>query len=73
MVAINSAAQQPFQTARKPDNPFDEVIRRNSDRMLEEGQRIFRFDIVGDEAFWGGVLSCTRPLKGSGLAVSGGL
>jgi hypothetical protein len=63
MVAINSAAQQPAQSARKPDT-FDDVIRRNSDRMLEEGQRIFRYDTFGDEAFWGGALQLHRAIEG---------
>jgi hypothetical protein len=65
MVAINSAAQLPFQSAKKPDNTFDEVIRRNSDRMLEEGRRIFRFDTFGDESFWGGTLQLHKAIEGA--------
>jgi hypothetical protein len=64
MVAINSASQQPFQAARRPDNAFDDVIRRNSERMLEEGQRIFRFDTFGDEAFWGDTVKLHQAIEG---------
>jgi len=32
--------------------------------MLEEGQRIFRFDTFGDEAFWGGTLKLHRAIEG---------
>jgi hypothetical protein len=65
MVAINSAAQQEtFQAAGKPDNTFDGVIRHNSDRMLEDGRRIFRYDTFGDEDFWGGALKLHQAIEG---------
>src|SRR5262252_7319363 len=70
VVAINSAAQQPqdqqqqAQTTR-PANAFDDVIRRNSDRMLEDGRRIFRFDTFGDEAFWGDTLRLHEAIEGT--------
>ena len=35
---------------------FDDVIQRNAERMMKEGQRIFRFDTFGDQAFWGDAL-----------------
>jgi hypothetical protein len=68
MVANNSAAQQEtFQAAGKPDNTFDGVIRHSSDRMLEDGRRIFRFDTFGDEAFWGGTLKLHQAIEGEKL------
>ena len=68
MVAINSAAQLPFQSARTLDSTFDEVIRRNSDRMLEEGRRIFRFDTFGD-GLWRHAQR-TRAIEGTNSAAS---
>jgi len=32
------------------------VIQRNAERMMKEGQQIFRFDTFGSEAFWGDAL-----------------
>jgi hypothetical protein len=46
---------------------FDEAIRRNGERMIEEGRRIFRFDTFGDEAFWGGTLELHRAIEGQHL------
>ena len=41
--------------------PFD----RNAERMMEEGQRIFRFDTFGDEAFWGDTLKLHHAIEGA--------
>jgi hypothetical protein len=49
---------------KKRDNTFDDVIRRNGERMLEQGQRIFRFDTFGDEAFWGDTLKLHHAIEG---------
>ena len=32
--------------------------------MIEEGQRIFRFDTFGDEAFWGDTLKLHQAIEG---------
>ena len=58
--AARATADQAFQNTqigttggadRRNAVGFDAEIRRNSDRMLEEGRRIFRSDTFGDEAF----------------------
>ena len=40
---------------------FDKVVSDNADRMMREGQQIFRFDSFGDEAFWVRRSSYTGP------------
>ena len=60
--AVKSA---PEQAANKPEKTFDDAIRRNGERMIEEGQRIFRFDTFGDEAFWGDTLRLHQAIEGA--------
>ena len=45
--------------------PVDPSIMQNAQRMVEEGQRIFRFDTFGDEAFWGDQLQLHRAIAGA--------
>jgi hypothetical protein len=55
---------------RDGDRPFDEVARANAAKMLDDGQRTFRFDTFGDEAFWGGALKLHQAIAG---AANGGV
>ncbi|MDG0817697.1 hypothetical protein [Bdellovibrio svalbardensis] len=43
---------------------FDKIIHSNSSRELSEGQKIFRYDTFGSEAFWGGKLRIHDAIKG---------
>lgn len=48
---------------------------RNAMKLVEEGERIFRFDTFGDEAFWGDMLGLHKAIAGErgggvGLGVS---
>ncbi|HSD60977.1 MAG TPA: hypothetical protein VLC55_09000, partial [Burkholderiales bacterium] len=52
------------------DARFDQVIRKNSHDLLQEGQRTFRFDTYGDEAFWGDTLGLHQAIAG---AANGGV
>jgi len=52
------------QAPGKPAKTFDDVIRQNAERMIEEGQRTFRFDTFGDEAFWGDTLKLHQAIEG---------
>ena len=68
------AAQEPTQVGttgtageRSSSGAFDIEIRRNADRMIEEGRRIFRFDTFGDEAFWGDQLKLHQAIVGAKL------
>lgn len=45
----------------------DNVIQKNAHQMVEQGQRIFRFDTFGDEAFWGDTLKLHQAIEGAKL------
>src|SRR5919197_1857620 len=59
IVRSRSVAESP----RGRDNGFERVIADNAQRLLADGQRIFRFETFGDEAFWGGTLQLQEALK----------
>src|SRR5688572_5936882 len=63
-------AAQPRQEVKNTSaasKSFDEEIRSNADRMLEEGKHTFRFDTFGSEDFWGGKLRLHESLAGEKL------
>jgi hypothetical protein len=43
---------------------FDDEIARYSQRMLEEGRNIFRYDTFGSEGFWGDKLELHKAIAG---------
>src|SRR5437879_8484559 len=51
--------------SRKPHSENDRQIARHAQRMLEEGQRIFRFDTFGSEAFFGDALQLHQAIAGA--------
>ena len=44
---------------------FDLQITQNSQRMMEEGRQIFRYDTFGDEVFWSDRLKLHQAIQGS--------
>lgn len=54
-----------------PLSGFDHVISENTQQMIEEGRRIFRFDTFGDEAFWGDALKLHQAIAGANLGGTG--
>ena len=58
----NQAA--PLQELAVSHNSPDATVRRNGERLFEEGRRIFRFDTFGDEAFWGDTLKLHLAIEG---------
>jgi hypothetical protein len=56
MVAVGAAPAQ---------KGFDADIARNSQTMLEEGRKTFRFDTFGSEAFWGDALQLHKAIAGA--------
>src|SRR5215467_12454146 len=60
--AQKTSAQAPAKGASPAG--FDSVIQRNAERMMKEGQQIFRFDTFGSEAFWGDALQLHRAIAG---------
>jgi hypothetical protein len=45
--------------------PFNDQITLNAETMMAEGQKTFRFDTFGDEAFWGDTLKLHQAIEGS--------
>jgi hypothetical protein len=65
-VAVALTARGSFDDkASQPPRTFDDVIRHNGERMIEEGRRIFRYDTFGDEAFWGDTLKLHTAIEGA--------
>ncbi len=60
----SDVATDPAVKAQQPRSSFDEQTDANEKRMYEEGQRIFRNDTFGSEAFWGGKLQLHRAILG---------
>ncbi|HET8631602.1 MAG TPA: hypothetical protein VFL91_29625 [Thermomicrobiales bacterium] len=46
---------------------FADQQRDHDQQLLAQGQRTFRFDTFGDEAFWGGTLGLHRAIEGAAL------
>src|SRR6516165_4340499 len=44
---------------------FDAVVHSSSDRMMKEGQQVFRFDTFDDQTFWGDALSLHQAIEGT--------
>src|SRR5215217_390142 len=54
----------PSVKAQKGRSSFDEESDANVKRMYEEGQKVFRNDTFGSEAFWGDKLQLHRAILG---------
>jgi len=52
------------ESATRRPSGFDGVISSNSQRMIEQGRQIFRFDTFGSEAFWGDTLQLHKAIAG---------
>ena len=80
IVLITAVRQSPNPPKPAPAPPastsaVDAAITQNAQQMIAEGQRVFRYDTFGDEAFWGDSSGCTtrsqvQTLGGVGPGVS---
>ena len=52
----------PAVKAQAARGDFDDVVDRNSERMMREGKEIFRHDSFGSEAFWGDQLQLHKAI-----------
>jgi hypothetical protein len=52
------------ESQRAPREEFDDKIAKHAEGMLEDGQRVFRYDTFGSERFWGDQLGLHRALLG---------
>src|SRR5689334_24426462 len=59
------ALAAPKHQAPQHPAPFDATITRNSQTMLEEGRKTFRYDTFGSEAFWGDALQLHKAIAGA--------
>ena len=63
LIGAQRASAQTEKTGATPSG-FDAVVRNNSERMMKEGQKTFRFDTFGSEAFWGLALQLHKAIVG---------
>ena len=56
--------QAPAVNAKRQPPNFDATIQSNSNRMLEEGRKTFRYATFGSEAFWGDALQLHKAIAG---------
>ncbi len=73
--AVNGRVGRPLtEIESEIANSLEAILRRgvNANPMLGEGQRIFRFDTFGDEAFWGDGLQLHKAIEGSKFGGVGG-
>src|SRR5512141_1921750 len=65
---VSSTAQTGRAPAQqKPPAPFDGVISKNTETLIEQGRRVFRYDTFGDEAFWGDSIKLHQAIAGQKL------
>jgi len=66
--SVSSTAQVGRASSQqKPPPPFDRVISKNTETMIEQGRHVFRYDTFGDEAFWGDAIKLHQAIAGGKL------
>lgn len=71
VVAAMAAIQQTYGNERRPTIPehrrdsrgADRDVRAYANRLIRQGERTFRYDTLGSEAFWGGQLELHRAIS----------
>ena len=63
-VRLPSGGVAESESPPNPSAPFDSVISRNTQSMIEAGRQIFRYDTFGDEAFWGDTIKLHQAVAG---------
>jgi cytochrome c5 len=66
LVGAQRASAQTEEPGALPSG-FAAMTPDNSERMLKEGQKTFRFDTFGDEAWWGDTLHLHEAIEGAKL------
>ena len=66
LIGAQKASAQSEKTGASPSR-FAAMIPDNSERTLKEGQKTFRFDTFGDEAWWGDTLHLHEAIEGAKL------
>jgi hypothetical protein len=65
-VLQGQSPQRPVNSGNRSSG-YDRQIQDHAARMLQEGQRTFRFDTFGSEEFWGGKLGLHAAIAGEKL------
>jgi len=66
LVAAGGLSTTLIASAAPPANKgFDAEIDRHAENMLTQGRKIFRFDTMGSEAFWGDQLQLHKAIAGA--------
>ncbi|MBV8209652.1 MAG: hypothetical protein JO133_06265 [Burkholderiaceae bacterium] len=63
LVRLAAAADDAEDSPALPAN--DQVIEANTEQMMSDGKRTFRYATFGDESWWGGTLGLHRAIEGS--------
>src|SRR5208282_6071065 len=63
LIGAQRASAQTEETGASPSGFA--VVSDSSKRMLKEGERTFRFDTFGDEAWWGDTLHLHEAIEGA--------
>jgi hypothetical protein len=66
-IRVPATAAAEAKSPPNPSAPFDGVISKNTQSMMETGRQIFRYDTFGDEAFWGDTIKLHRAIAGQKL------
>ena len=63
-IEIKRASAQ-IQDKRASLSEFDAVIQNSSERIMKEGQQIFRFETFDDQTYWGDELRLHQAIEGA--------
>jgi len=63
-IEIQRASAQTQDKGASPTG-FDAVIQNSSERVMKEGQQIFRFETFDDQTFWGDALRLHQAIEGA--------
>ncbi|HET9893450.1 MAG TPA: hypothetical protein VFQ44_00700 [Streptosporangiaceae bacterium] len=64
--AVASATGASPGQANARTNAAGHDVVADGSKMIAKGQRVFRFDTFGDQAFWGGTLQLEKAIEGAG-------
>ena len=70
-LALGSCTWTGMQKPEATDDDGGRGLREHVSQMLAEGQKIFRYDTFGNEAFWGGSVKLHQAIAGAGLGGTG--
>lgn len=60
-----SQAQREERKTGQNETGYDQRIKENAQRMMEQGKQVFRYDTFGDEAYWTDKLKLHHAIQGS--------